>query len=112
MSETFPRMCDTTQTLGRSSFAFFSRSSMSRMKPGVQFTYTGSAFACTIALGTAANVKTFVSTLSPGSTPMHLSMRKMPEPQEFRDTQYLWPVYAASSDSIFETSLVSAESQL
>ena len=27
--------------------------------------------------------------MSPGCTPTHLSMRKMPEPQEFRDTQYL-----------------------
>ena len=29
------------------------------------------------------------ATLSPGPTPTHFSMRKMPEPQEFRDTQYL-----------------------
>ena len=65
-SATFPRMCESTQNRAPDAAALRARSSRHIVYSGVHSTYTGSQPACTTAEGTAAKVKTLLSTRSPG----------------------------------------------
>mmetsp|Transcript_5496 Transcript_5496/g.19845 ORF Transcript_5496/g.19845 Transcript_5496/m.19845 type:complete len:349 (+) Transcript_5496:865-1911(+) len=113
MSHSLPLMWDTMAILAPDSLAFLSKSSTSMTNWSVQFTYSGSQPACTMAEGTAAKVNALVKILvGPGILDRRScsflrtakTARKMALPHELSATQYLCPVTSAKDFSTRETS--------
>ena len=59
--------------------------------------------------GSAVNVKPFVMTWSPGSTPTAMSASMIADEHEFTPSAYFWFTIAANSFSAWATSDVSAD---
>ena len=75
----------------------------------VASTRTGSAPRRMIVDGSAVNVKPFVITWSPGSTPTAMSASMIADEHEFTPRAYFWFTIAANSFSAWATCDVSAD---
>ena len=104
MSAIWPRMWESSRCRAPEASALRARSSRSITRSGVTSTSTCSAPACATAPGTGARVKAFISTRSPGFTPVQSRARNIELPQEFTATAYLVPSCAANSASSSEAS--------